>query len=261
MSIPQTIQTYLTGKTGHTDSVGMSGSCVTVYDDCVLKVERLSASTQNIVDTMRWLEEKLPVPRVILHEIHSSTSYLLMTRIPGKMSCDPVYLEQPDVLVTALADGMKLLWNTDSTGCPRRFTLDELLEEAARRVANGLVDLDNVEPETFAEGGFRNPEHLLQWLLDNRPRSVPVLAHGDYCLPNIFLKDGKLSGFIDVGDMGIGEKWRDIALCWRSLKHNFDGSYGGKVCPEFDPDILFEKLEILPDRQQLRWHLLLDELF
>ena len=260
MRIPENIQSYLTGKTGHTDSVGMSGSCVTVYEDCVLKVERVTASTETAVASMRWLASRLPVPRVLCHEVLDGTAYLLMSRIPGKMSCDPEFLEQPDILVDALAEGLKLLWNTDPTGCPRRFTLDELLEEAAYRVAKGLVDIETTEPETFAEGSFRNPEELLQWLLSNRPQSVPALAHGDYCLPNVFLENGKLSGFIDVGDMGIGEKWRDIALCWRSLKHNFGGSYGGKVYSGFDPDILFEKLGIQPDRKQLRWHLQLDAL-
>lgn len=39
-----------------------------------------------------------------------------------------------------------------------------------------------------------------------------VLLHGDYCLPNIILKDWKLSGFIDVGDGGVGD--RHIDLFW-----------------------------------------------
>lgn len=261
MIVPERIQHLVAEKTGHTDNIGMSGSSVTVYEDCVLKVENAAANTQTAIETMRWLESRIPSPKMIYHEISSGKSWLLMSRAPGIMSCDESYLEQPEVLVTALAEGMKLLWNTDTTGCPRLRTLDKLLEEAACRVAHGMVDLDNVEPETFGKDGFRNPAHLLQWLLENKPQSVPALAHGDYCLPNVFLKDGKLSGFIDVGDTGIGEKWRDIALCYRSLRHNFDGSYGGKIYKDFDPDSLFQKLEIQPDWEQIRYHLLLDELF
>jgi len=261
MIIPDKILSYITGKTGHTDSVGMSGSFVTVYDDCAVKVEKETAHTASSIAALAWLGKRLPVPRILHHEVMEGNSCLLMSRIPGKMSCDEEFLEQPDALVTELAKGLKLLWSIDPTGCPYRFTLDEMLEEAAFRVENGLVDLDNVEPDTFGEGGFQDPEALVHWLQENRPPSVPVLAHGDYCLPNVFLENGKLSGFIDVGDMGLGEKWRDIALCWRSLKHNFDGSYGGKIYLGFDPDILFEKLGIQPDWQQLRYHLLLDELF
>lgn len=261
MMIPKNIQQLIAQKTGHADNIGMSGSSVTVFDDCVLKIEDVTPHTQAAIAAMGWMEGKIPAPKVLCHEIADGKSYLLMSRVPGVMSCDETYLEQPDVLMTALAEGMMLLWNTDTAGCPQTRLLDDLLEEAKFRVEHGLVDLQNVEPETFSENGFRNPEHLLQWLLGNKPDSVPVLAHGDYCLPNIFLQDGELSGFIDVGDMGIGEKWRDIALCYRSLRHNFDGTYGRTHHKEFGPNLLFEKLEIQPDWKQIRYHLLLDELF
>ena len=177
------------------------------------------------------------------------------------MACDPFWLEKPRELLDLLAEGLELLWSVDADRCPRVRDLDAELREAAYRVENGLVNVENTEPDTFGPGGFRDPEELLRWLEDNRPDYEPVLSHGDCCLPNIFLENGKISGFIDLGDTGIGDRWRDIALCWRSLLHNFDGSYGGKVYPDFDPDALFDALSIPPDREKLRYYLLLDELF
>ena len=70
-----------------------------------------------------------------------------------------------------------------------------------------------------------------------------------------------MAGFIDLGDCGIGDKWRDIALLYRSLKHNFDGTYGGKDYPDFHPDRLFDAMGIEPDREKLDYYILLDELF
>ena len=261
MHLPESIWTHIAEKTGHTDNIGMSGSCITVYDDCVLKIEKLTPYTAENIETMRWLQHRIPSPQVIHHEEKDGKSYLLMSRIPGKMSCAPTYLERPEIVLRALTDGLRLLWNTDCTGCPRDRRLPRLLQEARWRVENGLVDMDNVEPETFGPEGFESPMHLLCWLEANPVPSVPVLAHGDYCLPNVFLKDGRFSGFVDVGDTGLGEKWRDIALCWRSLRNNYNGSYGGKVYPDFDPNSLFEELHITPDWQQIKYHLLLDELF
>ena len=261
MNYPAEIAWLLNNKTGHTDDVGMSGSTVILYDDCVLKIEPASDHALTTVAVMRWLEGKIPAAKVIHHALADGKSWLLMSRVPGIMSCDPEYMAQPDVLLSALADGLKMLQSTDTIGCPRLWTLDDMLAEAKYRVENSLVDLDNVEPETFSENGFQDLQHLLHWLESNRPESQLCLIHGDYCLPNIFLRNGQLGGFIDLDDTGIGEKWRDIALCWRSLRHNAQGAYGGEVYPNIDPDSLFDRLGIEPDWDQIRWHLLLDELF
>ncbi len=258
MSIPASIASWIQNKTGQTDEIGLSGSCVTMYDEFVLKIEAVGPRTQASIETMYWLQEIAPVPKILCHEICGGSSYLLMSRMPGKMACDPEYLQQPEILAHALADSLHFLWSVNTDGCPRNRTLNALLEEARYNVEHDLVDLDNVDPDTFTR--FRDPAHLLQWLEEHRVASHPVLAHGDHCLPNIFLENGKFRGYIDIGDMGIGEKWRDIALCWRSLRDNLQGKYGGKQYP-YDPNRLFDALGIIPDWNQIHYHLLLDELF
>ena len=37
-----------------------------------------------------------------------------------------------------------------------------------------------------------------------------TLLHGDYCLPNIMLDNWRFSGFLDVGNGGVGDKHFDI---------------------------------------------------
>jgi kanamycin kinase len=39
-----------------------------------------------------------------------------------------------------------------------------------------------------------------------------TLLHGDFCLPNILLDDWKFSGFIDLGNGGVGD--RHVDLFW-----------------------------------------------
>ena len=103
---------------------------------------------------------------------------------------------------------------------------------------------------------------MLKWLKENQPKNFePVLSHGDFCLPNVFFQNNEFSGLIDLGETGVADKYQDIALCYRSLKHNFGGVYGGKVYKDFNPDLLFEKLEITPDWEKIRYYTLLDELF
>lgn len=255
------IKGLTTGKFYTVDDIGMSGNQVLLFEDMVLKIEKKSEYVERQVRIMEWLAGKLPVPEILGYEVQDGKSYLLMSRIQGEMSCEEYYLEHPHVLLEALAEGLRMLWNVEVSDCPNVRDLNEELAEARYRVENNLVNMDNAEPDTFGEGGFESPAHLLKWLEENRPVNELVLSHGDFCLPNVFLKEGRVSGFIDLGDAGIGDKWRDIALCYRSLKHNFDGTYGGKVYEDFNPDMLFEKLGMEPDREKLRYYILLDELF
>ena len=259
--MPLRIQAWVDNKPFTVDDIGRSGNQVLIFDDMVLKIEDSSETMAEQVKLMRWLEGKIPVPHVIAYEEEGGKSYLLMSRVGGKMSCDIDYLEHPQTLSEALASGLKMLWAVDISECPSIRNLDVVLEEARIRVENNLVDVDDAEPTTFGKGGFESPEHLLQWLEEHRPSFEPVFSHGDYCLPNIFLENGRVNGFIDLGKAGIGDKWNDIALCYRSLKHNFDGTYGGKGYEDFNPDLLFEKLGLEPDWEKMKYYLLLDELF
>lgn len=259
--IPSKIKSLVDKKPFTMDEIGMSGNQVLIFEDMVLKIEDGVTSMTEQVQMMKWLKGKIPVPEVLVYEEENGKSYLLMSKISGEMSCDDYYLEHPQVLLESLACGLKMLWKVDTKECPCIRDLDVVLEEARIRVDNNLVDLDNVEPTTFGEGGFENPKQLLEWLESNRPTFEPALSHGDYCLPNVFLDNGKITGFIDLGKTGIGDKWNDISLCYRSLKHNFDGTYGGKVYEDFNPDMLFEKLGIEPNWDKIKYYLLLDELF
>lgn len=259
--IPESIKSIIKDKSYTLDEIGMSGSTILNFEDMVLKIEEDTSEAENTVEMLKWLKGKLPVPEIICYEVHENISYLLMSRIEGEMSCEEYYLDQPDLLASLLAEGLKMLWSVDIGDCPCDNMLEHKLELAQEIIDNDGVDIENTEPGTFGEGGFESPQALLDWLKENKPEEEPVLSHGDYCLPNIFLKDNKVNGFIDLGRSGISDKWLDIALGYRSLVHNFDGSYGGKVYEGFNPEILFEKLGIEPEWDKIRYYILLDELF
>lgn len=258
--IPERIKELTAGQKSNIDTTGLSKSTVIIYEDMVLKIEEYNEQVADTIRMMNWLEGKLPAPKVIHHEVAGCMSFLLMSKVKGKMSCDEYYLEHPQELLSLLTDALKMLWSVDISGCPCVKTVEAELAEAEYLVENDLVDVSDAEPDTFGEKGFESPADLLKWLKENKPVPEPVLSHGDFCLPNIMLDNGKVSGFIDLGDMGVSDKWNDIALCYRSLKHNFDGTYGGKVYPDFDADMLFEKLGITPDWEKIRYYILLDEL-
>lgn len=243
------------------DTVGMSDSSVLIFEDMVCKIEKFCEESDREYHMMQWLKEKLPVPEVLCRGQKDGRNYLLMSKLSGQMSCDEAYMRQPMVLAEALTEGLKMLWKVDVSDCPYYSGLDEKLRMAKYNVEHGLVDVDNVEPETFGPNGFANPQALLEWLENNRPEEELVFSHGDYCLPNVFLTDGKVSGFLDLGRAGVADKYQDIALCYRSFLHNYDGKYGGGSYGDVNPELVFEKLGINPDWEKVRYYILLDELF
>lgn len=261
MFIPEKIKKIICKDNYLMDDIGMSDSEVMIFSDKVLKIQNESEEAENECRVMQWLKGKLPVPEVICYERYNGKDYLLMSKISGKMLCDEIYMQNPDKLTELLAEGLKMLWQTDISNYTYSFDLDKKLKIAKYNVEHNLVDLDDAEPETFGESGFKSPKQLLEWLIKNKPKEEKVLSHGDYCLPNIIVKDNKINGFIDLGMTGIADKWQDIALCYRSLEHNFLGKYGGKVYSGFEPEILFKKLGIEPDWDKIKYYILMDELF
>ena len=69
-----------------------------------------------------------------------------------------------------------------------------------------------------------------------------TLIHGDFCLPNILVRDDKIVGYIDLGDAGIGDPWCDYAWCIWSLEYNLRTK-------EYTP-LLLEKLGIQFDQEK-----------
>lgn len=258
--IPDKIKQYLPDEGYRLDQIGMSDSSVLLFRDRILKVQKNTKEAENEYRMMEWLHDRLPVPKVYARELQDNMSFLLMSKCPGEMACAEKYMSNPVLQTELLAQGLKSLWKTDISGCPSDQRLRFKLEEARFNVEHNLVDVENTEPGTFGENGFADPQALLSWLYENQPEEEPVLSHGDFCMPNLFFDGGEIH-FIDLGRAGIADKWCDIALCYRSLTHNYDGSYGGRSYPGADANLLFQKLGFAPDWEKIRYYILLDELF
>ena len=116
LCIPNTILELIAEKSYEIDDVGHSGSTVLTFEDMVLKIEPHTSNIDEAVENMRWMGLRVPVPQVICYEVMDGKSYLLMSKVDGKMSCDPYYMEHPDEMVELLAEGLKMLWSADISG-------------------------------------------------------------------------------------------------------------------------------------------------
>jgi len=263
IELPNDIWEYVGNQKYEINDVGMSESEVRIYDKYVLKIQPENEETDNEYLMVNWLNHQIPIPSIPVYSKKDGFAYTLMTKVEGDMLCTKEYMKEPEVIIKMVAQAIKKLWEIDVKNCPHKTSrLVNRIKAAEFNVANGLVDIDNVEPETFGTEGFKNPEELLKWLKCNRPKEDIVLTHGDFCLPNIFVKDGNISGFIDLGKMGPADRWQDIAIAIRSLEHNFNGKYtDGQKIFDFKPEMLIDELGITWNEQKYRYYILLDELF
>nr|WP_165983392.1 APH(3') family aminoglycoside O-phosphotransferase [Macrococcus goetzii] len=247
--IPNEIARHINNLNYKVDDIGRSRSSVILFDDYVLKIERVSSETENEIKLMNWLNGRLPVPKIIEHCVKNDKSYLLMTRLEGEMlSKDGDSLE----LYTKAINKLKEI---DFSDCPLDNRLQHYLKKEEYNVEKGLVDIEDANPDTYGPEGFKDPQELLSWLKDNQPEEEISYTHGDLCMPNILIKDGNISGYIDLGRGGLGDPYRDIALCYRNYLYDNQSS----------EEVIKSKLELLLgfqlDMQKVKYYILVDELF
>ncbi len=260
--LPNSIKKYVNNKPFTVDKIGESDSQVIIFDDMVLKIEKTGNQSDREYDALKWLSDKLPVPKIVAFDKADGFNYLLMTRIKEKNLIDDIYSIEPKQIIEALADGLKQLWSIDISTCPLQSRLPSRLAEAKYRIDNGLVDVDDFNEDTLGENGFADIEELFSFLLENQPEEDLVFTNGDYCLPNFFINQNRIVGFIDLGKAGVADRWQDLALCIRSIEYNLCEikNLSHSYFLEWR-DYLLELLDVKLDNIKLRYYILLDELF
>lgn len=260
--LPTSIVKRIAGRTWQCDDVGMSGSSIWLLDDEVLKIEKISRSSENEAKLLGWLDGKLPVPKIIEAVTMDGYSFLLMSRLAGEMACSDNSLQHMEDTVRALASGLKRLWQIDIAKCPCSNGISEKLRQAGFNIENNLVNTEDFNPETFGSEGFTQITDIYDYLDRNRPKDDLVFSHGDFCLPNVFVSGSDVTGFLDWGNGGAADRWQDIALCVRSLRHNYAAyAKDGEAAYQKARSLLFQELGMIPDEEKIRYFILLDELF
>jgi kanamycin kinase len=65
-------------------------------------------------------------------------------------------------------------------------------------------------------------EAALDRLADAPPADKLVVCHGDSCAPNTLLTgDGRCSGHVDLGELGVADRWADLAVATWSTTWNY----------------------------------------
>ncbi|WP_040005495.1 APH(3') family aminoglycoside O-phosphotransferase [Fibrisoma limi] len=254
-TLPTELQRLLQKTSWQADTLGMSSAQTFRLEgpeSFYLKINPVDpwGGLKTEADALVWLRAYLPAPEVVYYERLTGIDYLLIRELVGSPASADEWKTNPKRLAETLAVSMLALHSLEPASCPFDQRTDTKLREVTSLVQRGLVDADDFDDENQA----RTPEHILEQLYAEQPADDDlVVTHGDFCLPNLILTDWRLSGFIDVGGLGVGDRYQDLALCLRDLADELGTN-------RYDACFLSAYGLRAVDTDKLRYFRLLDEL-
>lgn len=134
-------------------------------------------------ERLSWLSSRHPSPRMFDYE-ETDDGWLIVTgALPGGNAVSPRWKADPDRAAFAIGEGYARLHSLNPDDCPF-----------------GPAD----------------------WIGFQDDVDVLVIAHGDACAPNTLLSDdGAFVGHVDMGSLGVADRWADLAIASWSLEWNF----------------------------------------
>lgn len=167
-----------------------------------LKHAPLNAETSMAAEAerMRWAAAFTPVPQVLAVGADDTVEWLVTAELPGRSAVDPRWIAEPETAVRAIGSGLRALHDAlPVDGCPFVWGVPARLANAAAR-------------------GIEVPSGLRE----APPVDRLVVCHGDACSPNTLVgDDGGCSGHVDLGALGVADRWADIAVATMSVGWNY----------------------------------------
>jgi len=173
---------------------------------------------------LRWAAPHIAVPRVLEVGDDERHEWMVTATLPGLSAVDPRWIADAATAVRAVGEGLRALHDAlPVAGCPFDWGVPARIANAAGR-------------------GIRVPDALRE----PPPVDRLVACHGDACCPNTLIADdGRWSGHVDLGALGVADRWADIAVASMSTAWNYGEGW---------EDALIEAYGVVPDRERLSYY-------
>lgn len=137
---------------------------------------------------LRWAGQYIAVPPVL----GDGAGWLHTAGLPGCSAVDPRWADDPETAARAIGAGLRAMHDAlPVQNCPF-----------------GRLSWVPADPTAAPD-----PDRL-------------VVCHGDACAPNTLMSaDGAFIGHVDIGDLGVADRWADLAIATMSLDWNYPGNY------------------------------------
>ena len=214
------------------------------------KVDTASAypSLRAESERMVWAAAYLPVPTVVALEELNGATILVTEALPGRDATDPIWRDDVAALVHVMGRGLRRFHDAvEEEWCPFRFDLDRALDHVGQRLDAGAIlgNFHDIHQGLTADAALAR-------LRATRPESEDlVVCHGDYCAPNVLLEERRVTGYVDLGELGVADRWWDVAVGAWSAGWNFGEEHEARF---------YEGYGIEPDLERIHFYRLLYDL-
>lgn len=170
---------------------------------------------------MRWAGKFASVPGLLCCEQYADGQLLVTSALPGQSAVSELGKSDPARSAYAAGAGLRQLHDTlPADQCPFSWDLP---------------------------GRIRHlPAEQRSAFLAEMPELDLVVCHGDACLPNTLLtEDFEVAGHVDLGTLGIADRWADLAIAAWSTEWNYGQGFEEQVYAGYG---------IEPDEQKIRYY-------
>lgn len=198
---------------------------------------------------LRWAAAFTPVPTVIDQGGDDTGAWLATTPLVGHNAVAPRWTAEPKVAVRAIGEGLRALHDAlPLKACPFSWSAGARLADARRRGAANALKPSDWHPIHR----HLNVEEALALAGDIPPTDMAVVCHGDACAPNTLLTDdGGWSGHVDLGSLGVADRWADLAVATWSTEWNYGPGW---------EDQLLDAYGVTADQDRIAYYRLLWDL-
>ncbi len=180
-------------------------------------------SAEAEAERLIWAGHHLPVPMVIDSGSTPASTWVLTDAMAGLDATNEAFRSDTAGLVRRLAVGLRRFHEAPATSCPFNFRIDDALTLARDRLDHGVIDPAR---DFHPEHAHLSAQEAVRKLESARPPAEDaVVCHGDYCVPNILMNEKGVVGYVDLGELGVSDRWWDLAVATWSLTWNFGPGY------------------------------------
>lgn len=167
---------------------------------------------------LQWASRYHTVPTVLDWGANDEAQWLVTAALNGTGAVMEPWISQPLLAARAIGRGLRILHETLPVAeCPFDWSVEM---RTGRRVA----------PDALAVP----------------PIDRLVVCHGDPCSPNTIIgTDGQPVGHVDLGQLGVADRWADLAVASVNLDYNYGPGW---------EDEFFRAYDIEPDPKRMAYY-------